>query len=296
MQVVRATAMGMCFGVADALDATRSQKSPGDVTILGELVHNDLILEELDGRGFLRIARSSEGSLAETSTVLVTAHGISDREHAVLERSGKRVVDTTCPLVRRAHDVAKELHQEGYFVLVIGKPGHVEVEGIVGDLERFEVVASPLDARDYGESRLGVIAQTTTRPEVACAVLDRIRTSNPASEIRFVDTICQPTKDRQIAARELLEKVEAVVVVGGRGSNNTRELLETARSCGVPAFHITEARELDPSWFSGFQVVGLTAGTSTPDSIIDEVHEALSGICRRRPSDTSHTRLARVDR
>ena len=286
MRIIRSDVMGMCFGVRDALKILDQIDNPHAVTIHGELVHNERVLVQLDSRGFRQSDERNRSNLPESSIVLITAHGISNTERNRLESSGRTLIDTTCPLVTRVHRAALTLHDQGYFVVVIGKPGHVEVRGIVEDLERFEVVGSPADARLYPSSRLGIVCQTTTPPDRAKAIRQAISSQNPDAEIRFVDTVCRPTKEHQRALDRLLSRVEAVVVVGGKNSNNTRELAETSRSRGVPAYHVQSAEDLDPSWFVGINVLGLTAGTSTLDSTIDEVHEALKSL----GNQVSHSR------
>lgn len=282
MRIVRARAMGLCFGVRDALKATRSIAKPERVTIHGELVHNEQVLADLDRRGFRTLPEGDRGATPDTPEVLITAHGVSDRERERLEAGGKRLIDTTCPLVARVHEAACALEQdEGRYVLVIGRRGHVEVRGIIGDLRRFEVLERPEDVRRMPHSRLGIVCQTTTTDREAEAIVQRVREANPDADIRFVNTVCQPTRDRQRALDELLEEVEAVVVVGGRRSNNTRRLVARCLQHGTPALHVQAPADLEPDWFSGFRIVGLTAGTSTPDGIIEAVHRALLSIARR---------------
>jgi 4-hydroxy-3-methylbut-2-enyl diphosphate reductase len=277
MRVIRADALGMCFGVRDALALLEAIEAPERVTIHGELVHNPEVVERLAARGFAQTSEHTRaGATPATPEVLITAHGVSDAERARLGAAGARLIDATCPLVRRAHRAALALARQGYFVVVVGKPGHVEVEGLTGDLRACAVVPTPAQARWYPARRIGVVCQTTTPPELASAVFDAIARQNPqADEVRFVDTVCRPTKERQHAVERLLDRVEAVVVVGGRNSNNTRALLERCRARGVPAWQVERAEQLDPAWFAGRRTVGLTAGTSTLDATIDAVEEAL---------------------
>jgi 4-hydroxy-3-methylbut-2-enyl diphosphate reductase len=265
----------MCFGVLEALERTRAVVHPENVTVLGELVHNDQVATELDTRGFHHQPETDRESTPATPTVLVTAHGISERRRASLVRSGKTLMDTTCPLVRRAHDAAIELAGEGRHVLVIGKRGHVEVQGIVEDLDRFTVLESRSDVEGYGSDRLGVICQTTTRPELSEEILAEIRRCNPDADIRTIDTICQPTRDRQDAVDHLVARVDVLVVVGGRSSNNSRQLVTRSIARGCPAHLVQTAADIEVEWFSGSDLVGLTAGTSTPPDTIEEVDEAL---------------------
>jgi 4-hydroxy-3-methylbut-2-enyl diphosphate reductase len=275
MQVIRAAAMGMCFGVRDALQVVRGVETPANVTIHGELVHNGEVIRELDERGFHRTPETRRAALPMTDDVLITAHGLSNREKARLRDAGKHLIDTTCPLVEVVHEAAQKLQAEGYFVLVLGKRSHVEVVGIIGDLERFDVVQSMADVKTYAAPRLGIVCQSTTQPAEAKRLHQAIAAANPGKEIRFIDTICKPTRDRQRAALELIEQVEALVVVGGRQSNNTRQLVRLAEERDLPVVHVETADDLEPLWFQGYRVVGLTAGTSTLDETIDAVHDRL---------------------
>jgi len=276
MEVIVAEALGLCFGVRDALEQVAAVPDPEGVTVYGELVHNDEVNRRLDERGFRRMPESGRAqAVPETPAVLVTAHGISHAERTRLAAAGKRLLDTTCPLVQRAHEAALQLDAEGCFVLVIGRRGHVEVQGLTGDLQRWEVVESPEEVRCYDAGRIGVICQTTTPEPLVQAVLEAVRARNPGKVIRFVDTVCRPTRERQEALGLLLPDVEALVVVGGRNSRNTRELAEAARARGVPTLQVANAADLDPAWFNGYRTVGLTAGTSTLDETIAEVHRAL---------------------
>jgi len=274
MQVLLADAMGFCFGVRDALAAAEETPRPEAVTIHGELVHNERVQLRLDSLGFHSSAEKDRGRIPATPLVMITAHGVSDRERNRLEQNGKQLIDTTCPLVQKVHRAAQLLAAEGRHVLIIGRPGHVEVQGILEDLASGEVVESE-QSGPYPHERLGIVCQSTTPPRLAAAVNAAIRAANPRADIRFIDTICQPTRDRQDAVVRLLPLVDAVVVVGGRNSNNTRELAALCRDRGVPAYHVQAAADLDPRWFRGCRVVGLTAGTSTLDETIEEVRRAL---------------------
>lgn len=276
MQVIRAEALGLCFGVRDALEYVAVVREPENVTVYGELVHNEHVNRRLAGLGFRRMPEQDRGQAApETAAVLITAHGISNTERARLEAAGRRLLDTTCPLVRRAHQAALRLDAEGCFVVVIGRRGHVEVRGLTGDLRHWEVVESADEVRCYQAERIGVVCQTTTPETLVESVLEAVWAKNPGKDIRFMDTVCRPTRERQEALARLLPQVDALVVVGGRNSRNTRELAEAARARGVPALQVEGAADLDPAWFNGYRTVGLTAGTSTLDETIAEVHCAL---------------------
>jgi 4-hydroxy-3-methylbut-2-en-1-yl diphosphate reductase len=276
MKVIKAQAMGMCFGVKDALSAVMAMDDPERTTIYGQLVHNPEVLKRIKARGFSMLEESESTSAVPSPNIVITAHGLSDKERRILEASGKKLVDTTCPLVSRVHQIAKRLHDQGYFVIVVGRKDHVEVRGIVGDLERFAVVETSEDVLVYPADRIGVVCQTTTPPALLDLLFRTISRKNAGKVIRFADTICAPTRERQQAVEDLLPKVQALVVVGGKNSNNTRELRAVGERAGLRCFQVERASELQPEWFYGLDTVGLTAGTSTLDETIGEVYAALA--------------------
>jgi 4-hydroxy-3-methylbut-2-en-1-yl diphosphate reductase len=189
------------------------------------------------------------------------------------------VMEATCPLVRHAHRMLDRLVAAGYYPVVIGRPDHVEVRGLVRDLSECAVVQSPEEIPQLaGRSRIGVVSQTTQPLEFVLEMVDRIRAAFPDAEVKFRDTVCQPTKDRQLAARRLATECDVVVVVGGRNSNNTRQLARSCEAEGARAYQVERPDDLRPEWLSGARTVGLTAGTSTPDETIEAVRAALEQI------------------
>ncbi|MEX2561194.1 MAG: 4-hydroxy-3-methylbut-2-enyl diphosphate reductase, partial [Pirellulales bacterium] len=276
MKVIPAEVLGMCFGVRDALRRAMLVERPDQTTIDGELVHNRVVLERLEQRGFQQTSEQGRRDVPATRSVLITAHGISDSRRLRLLESGSQLIDTTCPLVRRVHEAAGQLQREGFHVLVLGKPGHVEVQGVVEDLDSCDVVGAPEQVRAFGHSRLGIVCQTTMPVHLADELCRLVRFHNPHAEIRFIDTVCEPTRRRQQAMEALLPKVQAVVVVGGRNSNNTLQLVAVCNQHDVPVLHVESAAELDAAWLARYQTVGLAAGTSTLDETIADVYEALT--------------------
>ncbi|MGE3172558.1 MAG: 4-hydroxy-3-methylbut-2-enyl diphosphate reductase [Planctomycetota bacterium] len=277
MIVLRATELGMCFGVRDALAAMTRLPAPRDVTVHGELVHNPEVLRDLERRGFRASDEVTRGVPA-TPAVLITAHGISARERARLGAAGKQLIDTTCPLVEKAHAAAHTLAAAGRRLVVLGKHGHVEVRGLVEDHRDAVVIETEADVRALGSAPLGVVCQTTLPTATAARLLAALRAANPDADVAFVDTVCAPTRARQQALQDLLPNVEALVVVGGRGSNNTQRLAATARAAGVPVTQVEAAAELDPDWVRRYRCIGLTAGTSTLDATVDAVEARLRAI------------------
>lgn len=268
--------MGMCFGVRDAIAMAQEAARVEPVTVLGQLVHNESVLARMRVSG----VRFAEG-LEEVATqrVVITAHGASDRAITRVKHAGLQLTDTTCPLVASAHRAVRTLVREGYHLLVIGKRGHVEVIGLTEDSPDCDILLSEEEVERLTErERFGVCAQTTQPISRVRKLVNAIRKRFPSSEVRFIDTVCQPTKQRQQAAIELAAGCDVVVVIGGANSNNTRELVETClQSCGR-VHHIQSAGDLVEDWFGSGDTVGVTAGTSTPDECISAVAEALENI------------------
>jgi 4-hydroxy-3-methylbut-2-en-1-yl diphosphate reductase len=216
--------------------------------------------------------------------VMITAHGASDTKRAIWRERGFHLADGTCPLVRHAHEQLKRLVAAGYFPIVIGKVGHVEVRGLTEDFPEARIIDLPSDILKLPRrDRYGVISQTTQPIDRVRALVTEIERLHPESEVRFVDTVCKPTKDRQLALRKLIDVAEVIVVVGGRESNNTRQLVETCHVAGRRAYHIERPDELRSEWFNANSVVGLTAGTSTLRETVDAVFRRLEEIARTRP-------------
>ena len=184
MRVIRADVLGLCFGVRDALAMVERIGDPRGVLIHGPLVHNEVVLDDLRARGFAMRSEAGRSDDAPASApspyrVLITAHGISDRERQRLETAGMALIDATCPLVARVHQAAQSLRAQGYHVLVIGRKGHVEVRGIVEDLDRVDVLETDADVRRFDHERLGIICQTTATEHHVDAIRRRVIDMNP---------------------------------------------------------------------------------------------------------------------
>jgi len=284
IRVLRAKPTGTCAGVRRALKVAEQIDHPETVTIHGQLVHNEAVQRQLQSRGFWVLDQGNGARLPETPNVLITAHGLSDRRRSSLQAAGKRLIDTTCPLVRRLHRAALALQADGYHVLLIGRPDHVEVLGIVEDLSSYDVLSDVADVRTYPHRRLGIVCQTTTPPRLAEEIHLAVRMRNLLAEVRFENTICRATRDRQRAVEELLPQVDAMVVVGGRNSNNTHELVALCRRKGVPTYHVQSADDLRADWFRECRTVGLAAGTSSVEATIQEIYEVLCHLPRQEAS------------
>jgi len=276
MKILKAEHLGMCFGVRDAIALAMNTARREALTVLGDLVHNETVLAELRSHG-IRFARQSNE--VATPTVMITAHGASERAVAQARGQGLHVLEATCPLVHFAHRTLAQLVQAGFHPVIIGQREHVEVRGLTGDLEVFDVVLSTEDvARLQPYPRLGVVAQTTQPVDKVHGLLDLIRRRFPQSEVHYRDTVCQPTKQRQQAAHDLARRVDVVVVIGGAQSNNTKELVATCRRHCDQVYHVQTVEDLHTDWFAPEQTVGITAGTSTPAQTIAAVETWLASL------------------
>jgi len=273
MKIIRANHLGMCFGVRDAIALALAGAETGPLTILGDLVHNPTVLSALSARG---IAVANDVTQVKTSNMMVTAHGASARILASTRARGFNVVEATCPLVRVAHRAVAALVRDGYYVVIIGQRDHVEVRGLTGDLDDFDVVLDDEDVLALKEHpRIGIAAQTTQSIERVRHLVASIQRRFPRANVRFLDTVCKPTKERQDAAVELARASDVVIVIGGANSNNTRELVNTCGRYCSRVHHVQTEADLSPAWFRASHTVGLTAGTSTPDDVIDRVEERI---------------------
>ena len=269
MNILRADHLGMCFGVRDAIALALDHAAAAPLTILGDLVHNRTVLQTLQSRG---IVFADEIGRVETGTVMITAHGTSERRLTDARSRGLRVVEATCPLVHVAHRAVAALVRDGYHPVIIGQRSHVEVRGLTEDLEAFDVVLDEAEILALPDRpRIGVAAQTTQPIERVRRLVALIRQRFAGADVRFIDTVCKPTKQRQQAAADLARRSDVVIVVGGATSNNTRELVVTCQRSCARVHQVQVDGDLRAEWFDGAGTVGITAGTSTPDEVIDRV-------------------------
>lgn len=274
MKVTVAKALGTCFGVQDAIDLAMDDAYRNKLTIVGQLVHNPQVVEDLRARGVNIVDELDE--TITTPNVMITAHGAPESMHETARKMGYNVIDASCPLVLRVHKAIAGYVREGYHPVVIGQASHVEVKGIIGDLQDFTVIANEDELDKLAPYRkIGIVSQTTQQINHVRSLIDKIREIYPDMKIKFQDTVCQPTKDRQVAARELASEVDLMIVIGGYNSSNTKKLKMVCDEFGVEAFHIERASQLSPEMFEGRAHVGITAGTSTPREVIEEVYLAI---------------------
>ncbi|MDO4797393.1 MAG: 4-hydroxy-3-methylbut-2-enyl diphosphate reductase [Coriobacteriales bacterium] len=269
---------GACFGVERALNITRQALSQGTgrVHTLGPLIHNPIVVDDLAAEGAVVVGEPEEVPAGDT--LVLRTHGV----HPAVERRaaevGACVVDATCPFVKRVHAHCERLMSEGYQVIMVGEAGHPEVEGALGHAPGSLVLGSAQDARKANLSRrVGVVAQTTLTREVLQEVVGVLLIR--CDEVRVFNTICQATRERQEAARELAGSVDVMVVVGGRNSANTTHLAQVCAEVCPRTHHVEQASELEPAWFAGAQDIGITAGASTPAEHIAQMRAAIEELC-----------------
>ena len=283
MKVSLASALGTCFGVQDAINLAMTPDFGADLTIVGQLVHNPQVNESLKKNGVSLVADIEAIDQIQTKKVMITAHGAAEKTKEKLSDAGFVVYDASCPLVMRVHKTIKSMVQKGYFPVVIGQEDHVEVKGIVGDLKEYLVVNDKSDLGKIeliGAPKLGIVSQTTLQVEKVEHLVRKIRDLDCVDEVSFVNTICQPTRDRQVAVRDLAGQVDLMIVVGGYNSSNTKKLVQVCEEKGIEAHHIESFSQLKRDWFYEKKHAGITAGTSTPEYVINEVHEEILKIAK----------------
>lgn len=269
-RIVVAQEAGACFGVERALGMVRNaaREATAPVHTLGPLIHNPRVVAQLAADGVGVVEDSSEVPAGDV--LFMRTHGVAPHVEERARELGLQVIDATCPFVKKVHVAAERLEREGYQVVVVGEAGHPEVEGTVGHAPSALVVgrAVDLDGMDIAR-RVGLVVQTTlaqdTLREVVAALVGR------CDELRVMDTICDATSKRQEAAAELARNADVMVVIGGRNSANTTHLAQICSAACDKTHHIELPEELDATWFEGAELVGITAGASTPAEQIDEV-------------------------
>ena len=278
MNIRKAVHAGYCWGVERALDIVTDTAAahPGEtVRTLGPIIHNPQVVQSLEEKGVQSVNGLDEMS---EGTVIIRTHGVPPETYEQARAQGLNVIDATCPLVTLVQNKAKQLVQEGYHLVIFGNPRHPEVIGTIGHAGgKATVIERPADVENiHLPKRVGVVVQTTQEIELLAELLSQL--APRCKEIKIFNTICNPTIERQEAARELARDVQVVIVVGGKNSSNTRHLAEVCREEGAVAYHIEEAAELDPVWVKGVANVGITAGASTPGWLMDQVIERIQQI------------------
>ncbi len=284
MKIVKASVLGFCFGVRRAVTMIETELGEnGPLYTLGAIVHNTHVVESLAAQGAKLVKGLNE--VPSGGTVAITAHGAGEETYAEIRERGLRLVDTTCPIVRRAQETAAALVKEGLFIVLYGEAEHPEVKGILSwTADQGMATQTPEIGIPSEVKGIAIIAQTTKNPRLFAEFAQQIAKdfTGKVPEIRIIDTTCPETGRRYQAAQELACEVDALLVVGNRSSANTRKLVEVGRATGVPTHHIESAEEIDWALLTGDQRIGVTAGASTPDEVIEKVVLQLQSYDRER--------------
>lgn len=280
MQVKLATSRGFCFGVEDAIEiaeAAVDQHGPENVIALGPVIHNKQAVTRLEQAGLNQSGNLD--TIESDKTVLIRSHGAPPETFAKAKEKGLNIVDATCVLVKRAQNIVKQLHRDGYHVVMIGDPDHPEVRGVIGYAPDVTVVdsGSNLDEALPYKERIGIVAQTTHSPEHVADMIAEIL-KRPYVEVKIVNTLCLEVTRRQVSAVELSQEVDVMFVLGGLHSANTREMARLCKETGCDTYHLETWDQFDPSMIEGKKITGVTAGASTPEWIIQEFVNQLESL------------------
>jgi len=273
LEIMVAKNAGFCFGVSRAVKMAREaagERREGIYT-LGALIHNPQVVGKLEEEGI--VAADSVDDIADGSVVVIRSHGVSPHVFVSLEDKKVKIIDATCPFVRKAQKIARDFSNGGYFVIVVGEKNHPEVIGIIGNISGdFSVIRTVEEAKklELSRKRVAILAQTTQSRSLFNEVIELVK-SMGCSEVIWKDTICDATTLRQDDTCRLAKQSDKMIIIGGRNSANTARLAELSKRYCKDTYHIETAEELDKVNFCGDNRVGISAGASTPEWIIQEV-------------------------
>lgn len=270
MEIILAKSAGFCFGVKRATKMAFQEAESGnpDTYTLGSIIHNPQVVDKLASAG---VSVKNDVEDINQGTVIIRSHGVTLDEIDRARKKGLRIVDATCPFVKKAQDLTTLLREEGYFVVIVGDEEHPEVKSIISYGGKDVIVVNSPDKLETlpKKKKIGVVAQTTQSFDNLKAIVNECL--GKVGELRVFNTICGATAIRQDQSRDIALEVDCMIVVGGYSSANTNRLAEICKSIQPNTHHVEVAAELDSAWFSGVKRVGVTAGASTPEWIIDDV-------------------------
>ena len=269
MKILLAKDAGYCFGVRDAVKlAYDTADKDGEVYMLGHIVHNENVVKDLDGAGAKVV--DSLDAIPKDKPVLFRAHGTSVETWDNAKNNNMNIVDATCPLVLEIHDEVKKLEAEGRKIIIVGDHGHDEVKGIASQVKNPIIVSSSKEALSLRKfKRAGVVSQSTQTIENVQEIINIVMTK--VFDLRFVNTICFPTKRNQSQIKDLAKQCDLMVVIGSFTSANSKRLTALAKERNNNSYQVTNADEINLDWFEKVETVGVSAGASTPDKIINDV-------------------------
>lgn len=280
MKVKLADRRGFCFGVEGAIEIAEralEEHGAGNVVALGPVIHNRSVVEYLERKG-LKQSGDLE-AIPEGSNLLIRSHGATPEMFAHARERKLNIVDATCVLVKKAQDMVRKLHEDGYHVVMIGDRNHPEVHGVIAYAPNVVVIDSKEEVAKAlpHKQRLGIVVQTTHSPEHVAEIVAEI-VKRPFKEIKIHNTLCMEVTRRQEAAVSLCEEVDVMFALGGLHSANTQELARLCRAKGTRTYHLEKWEDFDPSMVEGAEVAGITAGASTPEWIIQAFVRGLEAL------------------
>lgn len=273
MEVVLAKTAGFCFGVKRAVETVYKEIGKSDTYTFGPIIHNEEVVEDLKNQGIGVINSLEEAKIVTPGTMIIRSHGTTRNVVEELERMGWNIIDATCPFVKKIHRIVEEESASGNQIVIIGNENHPEVEGIMGWCHNKPIVIDSieksLEFEVEDKKKVIIVSQTTFNYKKFQEIVEKI--SEKGYDIIVRNTICNATEERQTEARELAKKVDAMIVIGGKNSSNTQKLYEICKNECEDTYYIQTLRDLDLTKFSCACCVGITAGASTPNNIIQEV-------------------------
>ncbi len=262
MKIICAENMGFCSGVKRTIDMAIKQKN---AFVLGQLIHNPQIVELLERRGIKEIKSVDD---IKKGTLIITAHGTTRKNIEKAKKKGLKIVDTTCPLVKKVQNLAKKYGNDSYNIILFGDKGHSEVKGIISNSRNSIIISNKIEAEKIKLKKACLLSQTTQSFEKFNEIPKILK--NKVNELKIINTICDATKKRQGSALKTAKKVDLMIVVGGYNSANTKRLKEICSKI-TQTKHVETANEIKKEWFENKKLIGITAGASTPDFVIEKV-------------------------
>lgn len=276
MKIVIAEDAGYCFGVRDAVNlAYDTSEKYDDVYMLGDIVHNENVVNDLSKAGAKVVEKIED--VPDNKKILFRAHGTKPEIWSKVKSQGKDIIDATCPLVHEIHDEVKKLDQEGRKIIVIGDHGHDEVVAIAAQVKNPIIVSNKEEAlkiRKY--KKAGAVAQSTQMIENVQDIVNVLMTK--VYDLRFVNTICYPTKRNHEQIKDLAHKCDLVIIIGSFTSANSKRLTQMSKTINTNTYQVTNSKDLDINWFENVNSVGISAGASTPDYLIEDVANKIKKI------------------
>ena len=276
MKVIVAKTAGFCFGVKRAVEQVYEQIAAADrpVYTYGPIIHNEEVVRDLEEKGVRVLHTEEELRTLADGIVVIRSHGVGKHVYDLLNERGITIVDATCPFVKKIHRIVQEQQEAGRRVVIIGNPKHPEVEGIRGWGNEKTLVIENEDQIEnlpvLPEEKLSIVSQTTFNYNKFQDLVEKF--VKKGYDILVLNTICNATQERQVEARRIASEVDAMIVIGGRNSSNTQKLYEICQKECKQTYYIQTLGDFNPECVNSVRSVGITAGASTPNQIIEEVH------------------------